>query len=307
MYVMRWKQLRQVDLNLLVAFSVFSEELSITAAAQRLLLSQSAASRTLQRLQSLFQDDLLVRGADGYQLTPAGARLQADLNRLLPELDRLIGRPAFDPATEQATFRLSGPDNACSTLCPPLCRHVLRSAPKIEFHFVPWSGDALADLDRGRLDLVLSNDDVLVPAHLRSQTLFSVKWYCIVARDGKWPSRLSLKRYLSADHLTVSVLDSVQTIPDKRLAALGLTRRSTIRVPYFGAALECLPGTNLVLTATSGIAQIAKRQPDLCVLEAPAELTGFAFQAVWHPRLDSDSAHTWLRETLFQLSSEIRT
>jgi DNA-binding transcriptional LysR family regulator len=303
---MRWKQLRQVDLNLLVAFSVFAEELSITAAAKRLLLSQPAASRTLQRLQALFNDDLLVRGASGYQLTPAGARLQSELNRLLPELDSLIGRPVFDSATEQVTFRLTGPDNACSALCPLLCRQVLRSSPKIKFHFVPWSSSALSDLDRGRLNLVLSNDDVLVPAHLRSQTLFRVKWYCIVVRDGKWPSRLSLKRYLAADHISVGVLDDVQTIPDKRLAALGLTRNSTIRLPYFGAALECLPETNLVLTATSGIAEIAKKHPGLRVLEAPEELSGFAFQAIWHPRLDSDPANTWMRETLFQLSREIR-
>jgi DNA-binding transcriptional LysR family regulator len=304
---MRWKQLRQVDLNLLVAFSVFAEELSITAAAKRLLLSQPAASRTLQRLQALFNDDLLVRGASGYQLTPAGARLQSELNRLLPELDSLIGRPVFDSATEQVTFRLTGPDNACSALCPLLCRQVLRSSPKIKFHFVPWSSSALSDLDRGRLNLILSNDDVLVPAHLRSQTLFRVKWYCIVARDGKWPSRLSLKRYLAADHISVGVLDDVQTIPDKRLAALGLTRNSTIRLPYFGAALECLPKTNLVLTATSGIAEIAKKHPGLRVLEAPEELSGFAFQAIWHPRLDSDPANTWMRETLFQLSREIRS
>jgi DNA-binding transcriptional LysR family regulator len=183
---------------------------------------------------------------------------------------------------------------------------VLRSAPKIKFHFVPWSSSALSDLDRGRLDLVLSNDDVLVPAHLRSQTLFRVKWYCIVARGPKWLSRFTLKRYMAADHITVAVLDDVQTIPDKRLAALGLTRNFAIRLPYFGAALECLPETALVLTATSSIAQIAKKYPGLRVFEAPEELSGFAFQAIWHPRLDSDPAHTWLRETLFQLSREIR-
>ncbi len=103
----------------------------------------------------------------------------------------------------------------------------------------------------------------------------------------------------------VPVLDGVQTIPDKRLAALGLTRRSSIRMPYFGAALECMPRTNLVLTATSGIAQIASKHPDLRVIEAPKELTGFSFQAVWHPRLSSDPAHTWLRQTIFRLSRDI--
>jgi DNA-binding transcriptional LysR family regulator len=306
MIAMRWKQLRQADLNLLVAFSVFAEELNLTAAAKRLLLSQSAASRTLQRLQELFQDDLLVRGSRGYQLTPAGVRLQSELNRLLPELESLFGRPAFDFATEKATFRLTGPDNACSTLCPLLCRQVLQIAPGVEFRFVPWSENALADLDHGRLDLVLSNDEVLVPAHLRSQTLFRVKWYCVVAKRKEWPARLTLDRYLAAGHVAVSVLDNVQTIPDKRLAALGLSRRAALCVPYFGTALECIPQTNLVLTATSGIAQMAKRHSGLRVLDAPTELTGFAFQAIWHPRLNTDPAHSWLRQTLFRLSRDIK-
>jgi DNA-binding transcriptional LysR family regulator len=302
---MRWKQLRQADLNLLVAFTVFAEELSISAAAKRLLLSQPAASRTLQRLRVLFNDDLLVRGRGGYQLTPAGARLQADLNRLLPQLDSLLGRPPFDAATEQASFCLTGPDNVCSVLCPLLCTQVLPSAPRITFNFVPWNDAVLADLDRGRLDLVLSNDEVLVPAHLESQTLYRERWCCIVSRKSKLPKLLSLERYLAAEHVIVPVLDGVQTIPDKRLAALGHTRRSSIRVPYFGAALECIPQTELVLTATSSIARIAATHPGLRIIEAPREITGFSFQAVWHPRLDTDPAHFWLRQELLKISQDL--
>lgn len=298
---MRWKQLRQADLNLLVAFAVFAEELSVSAAADRLLLSQPAASRTLQRLRMLFNDDLLVRGSGGYQLTPAGARLQADLNRLLPQLDSLLGRPVFDPATEPARFRITGPDNVLATIVPLLCRHTLAAAPRIEFDFVPWSETAFADLDRGRLDLALSNDDVLTPAHLESQILYRERWRCVVSRASAFPERLTLKRYLAAEHIAVAVLDGVQTIPDKRLAALDHSRRFALTMPYFGAALECIAGTRLILTATSGVARTAERHPGLRVIAAPAELTGFAFQAVWHPRLNSDPAHSWLRQELLQL------
>ena len=302
---MRWKQLRQADLNLLVAFAVFAEELSISAAAERLFLSQPAASRTLQRLRTLFNDDLLVRGPGGYQLTPAGMRLQTELNRILPELDSLLGRPAFDPASEQASLRITGSDNVCSILFPLLCQQVLPLAPQVKFTFVPWSGDAFADLDHGRIDLVLSNDEVLVPAHLESQSLYRERWYCIVSRSNKLPKRLSLKHYLAAEHVAVSVLDGVQTIPDKRLAALGYTRRSSICVPYFGAALECIPQTNLVLTGTSSAARTAEMHPDLRVIEAPAELTGFSFQQVWHPRLNTDPAQRWLRMELSRIARKI--
>jgi DNA-binding transcriptional LysR family regulator len=302
---MRWKQLRQADLNLLVAFAVFAEELSITAAAERLLLSQPAASRTLQRLRTLFNDDLLIRGPGGYQLTPAGARLQSELNRLLPQFDSLLGRPTFDPATEQASFRLTGPDNICSVLCPILCMQTLPSAPHIDFNFVPWHENVFADLDHGRLDLVFSNDEVLVPSHLESHTLYRERWKCIVSRTSKLPARLSLKRYLQVQHVAVPVLADVQTIPDKRLAALGQTRRIALRIPYFGAALQCIPNTDLVLTVTSSIARVAATNPDLRVIDAPPEITGFSFQAVWHPRLNTDPANLWLRQQITQIARQV--
>jgi DNA-binding transcriptional LysR family regulator len=171
--------------------------------------------------------------------------------------------------------------------------------------FVPWSESAFGDLDRGRVDLALSNDDVLVPAHLRSKVLYREKFWCIVARGSSWPDRLTLMRYLEADHIAVSLLDGVQSIPEKRLAALGKMRSWSIRMSYFGAALECIPGTELILTATSSVARTARTRRDLRVIEAPNELTGFSFQAVWHPRVETDPAQQWLREQMFSLSEEL--
>ncbi len=302
---MRWKRLHQADLNLLVAFMVFAEELNVSAAAKRLLLSQSAASRTLDRLREQFEDDLMVRGRGGYQLTPAGVRLQRELARLLPELEGVMGRPAFDAETEEATFRITGPDNVCAVLGPLLCRSVLPKAHGVKLLFVPWSESALEDLDRGRVDVALSNDDVLVPEHLRALMLYREQWSCVVAKESGLADRLTLKRYLEAEHIVVSVLDGVQSIPDKRLAALGKRRRWSVRMPYFGAALECVPRTELVLTVTSGVAKVARARRELRVIEAPPEITGFGFQAVWHPRLDSDPAHTWLRGQLVRLAGEL--
>jgi DNA-binding transcriptional LysR family regulator len=302
---MRWKQLRQADLNLLVAFAVFAEELSVSAAAKRLLLSQSAASRMLDRLRVQFKDDLMVRGSGGYQLTPAGLRLARELERVLPELDALMGSPAFDPAKEEASFRITGPDNACAALCPLLCRDVLPKAPGVKLNFVPWSEEAIGDLDRGRVDLVWSNDDVLVPAHLRSQLLYRERFWCIVARGSRWPEQLTLKQYMEAQHIAVSLLNGVQSIPEKRLAVLGKVRQWSIRMAYFGAALECISGTELILTGTSSVAQVARGRKDLRVVQAPQELTGFGFQAIWHPRVETDPAQVWLRERIFEVAGKI--
>src|SRR5580700_3984942 len=99
---MRTTQLRQADLNLLIVFAVLAEERNVSRAAERLLLSQPAVSRALQRLRDMFHDDLLIRAASGYELTPQGQRLLQELEISLPRLDRLLSGAQFDPAREEA-------------------------------------------------------------------------------------------------------------------------------------------------------------------------------------------------------------
>src|SRR6202035_4061130 len=134
---MRTTHLRQADLNLLVVFTAVAEERNITRAASRLLLSQPAVTRALQRLRDTFHDDLLIRTSSGYEPTPTGQRLLQDLATMLPRLDRLIAGGDFDPATEDASFRIAATDHAAHLLVPLLCNTVLSNPTKVDFGFVP--------------------------------------------------------------------------------------------------------------------------------------------------------------------------
>jgi DNA-binding transcriptional LysR family regulator len=87
---MRIMHLRQADLNLLVVFTALAEERNVTRAAARLLLSQPAVSRALQRLRGMLHDDLLIRTSSGYEPTPKGQRLLQELALTLPRLDRFL-------------------------------------------------------------------------------------------------------------------------------------------------------------------------------------------------------------------------
>jgi DNA-binding transcriptional LysR family regulator len=198
---------------------------------QSVLLEGPATSRTLQRLRAMFEDDLMIRGPGGYQLTPAGVRLQQELNQLLPQIESLLGKPVFDARLEEASFRLTGLDNVCSMVCPLLCREILPSAPRVALNLVPWRESAFADLDHGRLDLVLSNDDILTPSHLVSQRLYRERWYCIVAKDSPLPERISLKRYLACEHIAVPVLEGSRRfrISDCRRSGMSGRLRSECR------------------------------------------------------------------------------
>ena len=110
---MRLEKLRQVDLNLLITFAAIAEEKSVTAAASRLLLSQPAVSRALQRARTMFQDALLVRSPHGFELTVRGRKILHELEGLLPKMEHLVEPKLFDPMHEKSHFRISGPDNAC--------------------------------------------------------------------------------------------------------------------------------------------------------------------------------------------------
>src|SRR5260370_15398277 len=153
---MRIKHLRQADLNLLIVFTVLAEERNVTRAAARLLLSQPAVSRALQRLRDMFHDDLLIRTSSGYQPTPKGDRLLRELESTLPRLDRLLSGKDFDPAAEETSFRIGTTDHACHVLCPLLCRTVLAPAGKVSFHFMPLHDGTFEAMEKGRIDLVLT-------------------------------------------------------------------------------------------------------------------------------------------------------
>ena len=304
---MRLEKLRQVDLNLLITFAAIAEEKSVTAAASRLLLSQPAASRALQRARSMFQDDLLVRSPNGFELTLRGRKILQELDDLLPKMERLVTPSVFDPVREKSNFRISGPDNVCTVVIPQLCRKYANGRYQANFEFLPWQVGILELLEHGQLDLALQIDDGLLPSHLLSERLYREEWVCAVAHDSRIGDVLTLKQYLAARHIVVSTLPGIQTIPDKQLAALGAKRNSSVRVPYFGVALQCLSGTDLVLTLTSGMQSVVEGDRRLRLVKAPKELQAFHFLMAWHPRLNTDPRHLWLREAIRSITTALNS
>src|SRR5882724_4239749 len=100
MSCMRLEKLRHVDLNLLIMFAVIAEERSVTKASARLLLSQPAVSRALQRARGRFRDDALVRSPRGFELTLRGREILHELEALLPKMENLVAPSVFDPTRE---------------------------------------------------------------------------------------------------------------------------------------------------------------------------------------------------------------
>ena len=295
---MRITHLRQADLNLLIVFAALAEERNVTRAASRLLLSQPAVSRALQRLREMFHDDLLVRAPSGYEPTPKGKRLLLELSTILPRLDRLLSGEDFDPRQEETTFRIALTDHASHLLCPLICRMVLPKADKVSIEFVSFSDQTFDEIEKGRLDLMLKAGDTYFPPRFVRETIFDDSFSCVAAKESKYPRALTLKQYLAAEHVGVGIWGELQTLPDKRLAGIGAKRRCPIWVPYFTAAVRCVPGTQLLATVPTRIARFESNNPSLRILKPPEVLGGFNYLMAWHPRMNTDAAHIWLRHAI---------
>jgi len=295
---MRLTQLRQADLNLLVVFSVLAEERSVSRAASRLSLSQPAVSRALQRLREMFQDDLMIRASGGYEPTPKGERLLRELAVILPRLDRMLKGESFDPTEEHATFRIAGTDFGAAAVAPILCRTVLSHAAKVSFQIVGWHDGTFEDLERGRLDLAVNADDGHTPETLLREVIFEDEFVCVVARESPYEGRLTLKEYVKALHVGIGILGGRQTIPEQRLTVAGYQRTCAIEVPYFSTAIRCVPGTRLIATVPRRLVREELHNHAIKIVEAPPEMSGFKYLMAWHPRVNTDAGHVWLRSAV---------
>lgn len=241
----------------------------------------------------------------GYEPTPKGLRLLGELETSLPRLDRLLSSSEFDPAKEETSFRVAATDHACHVLCALLCRTVLAPASRVSFDFIPLHDGTFEAIEKGRLDLVLIADDGTAPAHFATEVIFEVDFVCVVAKESKFSRALTLKQYLAADHIGIGILGGIQTIPERRLAGVGAKRRCPIFVPYHTTAMRSLAGTNLVATVPRRMAELEASNKAIKTLKAPPVLGRFKYLMSWHPRMNTDAAHTWLRSTIREAGKQI--
>ena len=289
MSFMSYEHVSRVDLNLLHTLFALLEERHVTRAAKRCFLSQPAMSRALERLRESFDDELLIRVGRQYERTARGERLLRELESLLPRLELFLKGERFDPAHSEERFRVSMTDHACVVLLPDLVRRIASAAPKARLEVPPWRDDRFADVEAGRLDLLL--DVAGAPATLNSEILFADIFVCIVAaRHPVTTRRFTVDQYLKYQHVVVDVLSGQQTPVDRPLAALGLKRRVGLVLPYFLPAVLSVARSNMILTTPSRLAHKLERSAGVRIVKAPRELVGFNYEMTWHARLTADPA-----------------
>jgi DNA-binding transcriptional LysR family regulator len=295
MVPIRETHIEQVDLNLLPPLVALLEERHVSRAAERVQLSQPAMSRALKRLRRHFADELLVRGPYGYALTPRAERIRERLATVMTHLESLFDTETFDPASAVQSFRLAVSDYSLSAFGPALIRAILAESPNSTVSCEALDANVFDKLDTGTVDLLIYGR--AAPERYRSQHLFTDRYVCVVDATHPLTQRtsVSLSQYLRWPHL---VIDIGPPGIDRALETRGTPRRIAVTLPYSSPAARILPGTELVLTVPARLVPHFADPTRTRVLDAPRELRELAdlqFYSVWHPRLDDDPSHRWLR------------
>jgi DNA-binding transcriptional LysR family regulator len=297
MFKMHLTHVRRSDLNLLPALAVLLEERSISKAAARHNLSQPAMSRLLRRVRETFGDELLIRTVNGYELTARARRLQEELQSVLPKVDRMLRGDVFNPATAEDIFRICGTDSGSMMIASRLPRRLKAIAPNTRLELVAWHDEAFEDITHGRVDVLMWANQV--PAPLLFQELIHDDIVCVVCEKHPIGNRpLTEQKYLDYPHVLLTLLNPWQSIVDAALGKKLQQRRIGLRVPYYGAAVLAVPGTDLIATMPRRPAEIYTRAARVRIVDHPFNVGRLRYLMAWHPTTDGEPALTWFREQL---------
>ena len=289
-----------LNLNLLPALEALLVERSVSAAARRMRVTQSAMSHSLAKLRELFGDPLLVAvpGARGLALTSRAAHLLETLPSALEQLREAIATPEpFDPRESKQVFRIATVDYFEIVMLPYLLRYLAEKAPKVSLEIQRVSPAALTSLAAGELDLALVGTTLPVSvAGLRRATYYRDPFAVLARKDHPAIGRrLDLETYLSLSHVLVDIEGSA-ILSDGVFARLGRTRHIALRVPHFFSAPLAVSCSDYITTMVSTIAARAHELLGLRVLKPPIAFPPSESIALWSRRHDGDPSRQWFRD-----------
>ena len=303
--------LANLDLNLLVVLRELIRERNVTRAAERVGISQPAASAALSRLRRHFDDDLLVRGKTGYVLSPLGMQLADQVERVYASTERLFATGNdFDPAVSRREFTLLMADYTVAVLGGHLSTELAAHAPGVDLH-IRLVREAFAT---NVADTIQFIDGLVAPSvsrfelpGVRSVDLFTDRWVCVIDAGNPYAEQgfVSLEELSRMPWVVPFHPDrgSPAAAPmSRQLMLFGIQPQIRVRVESYQAVPHLVAGTDRVALLQERLAAQVAERLGLAVLPCPGEPEPIVERFWWHADNESDPAHQWLRDTLTALA-----
>jgi DNA-binding transcriptional LysR family regulator len=294
------------DLNLLPTLAALLAEGSVARAAKRLRLSPSAMSRALARLRAATGDPLLVRAGRDLVPTPRALELRGRVAQLVEEAAAVL-RPAerLDLARLVRTFTLRTSEGFVESFGPDLIARVAAEAPGVRLFFVQKPDKDSAPLRDGIVHLETGVVEPTTAPELRVQALFRDHHVGVVRQGHPLArGRITPARYAAGSHIGVSRLGLDHGPIDAALESLGLERRIVAIVAGFSTAVGLARASDLIASVPAR--HTGNLRAGMHSFALPVATPEITVSLLWHPRLDADPAHRWLRGLVLKACAAIR-
>jgi DNA-binding transcriptional LysR family regulator len=294
------------DLNLLVTLDAVLAEGSVTRAAQRLRLSPSAMSRALARLRDTTGDPLLVRAGRGLVPTPRALELRERVRQLVQEAEAVL-RPAERLNLRELvrTFTLRAREGFVESFGPDLIARVGEEAPGVRLCFVQKPNKESTSLREGTVDLETGVVGKTTGPEVRAHALFRDRFVGVVRRGHALSEgEITPSRYAGGRHISVSRRGLDRGPIDEALEPFGLEREIVTIVGTFSAALALALASDLIASVPER--QTGNLRAGMHSFPLPVPMPEVTISLLWHPRLDADPAHRWLRGLVLETCAASR-
>ncbi|MBC7002971.1 LysR family transcriptional regulator [Photobacterium sp. BZF1] len=302
------------DMNLLVCLYVLLQERSVSRAADKLYLSQSAVSKQLTKLRQVFDDPLFERESKGLLPTPKALSLEAKLQQILLQVDQLSDPDRFEPESSTRSFNIDLIETAYSTIYPRFLPEALAEAPNITINSRDWNENSIQRLQRREVDFGIGIFEwdsrakthvETIPESLSYVELMRDASSCVMrkghpALDEEW----SLETFLKYRHIQV-VTGGVNTwllhevLADKRLKLDNAVNMSDI-----ASAVRMCEKSDLLTTYPYECVREFVDKAEIVVKRLPLDLEPGGQFLLWNKQFDSDPSHKWLRELIINQFSD---
>lgn len=309
--------LARIDLNLLVALEVLLEERNVTRAAARLFITQPAMSKTLQRLRSLFDDELFIRSGRKLVPTARALELKARLPLLLAEIENVVGGNPFDPREDTGVVHLATPEFVAAQLAPTLTWELAGEAPNFTLAISNKLENFQQHLRDGDLDFVLAVDAklpeefVVTPVGGFAPAIWMRQGHPLAEEE------LTLDNMLAYPFIQYFLLfaseritPSQETRFDKTIAELGLRRKKVLVTDQLLTALNALQTSDCLMLATEDDLKIETSMFEIVRKPYPRDLAHDSYIPVslfQHRRTLRSAMHSWIKERLIAVVEQVRS
>jgi DNA-binding transcriptional LysR family regulator len=305
-------QFSHFDLNLLRSLDALLAERNVTRAAERLFVTQQAASGALRRLRDYFEDELLVRVGRHFELTPLAQSLVVPVREALLHVETALAtQPSFEPSRARRMVRLAMSDYASLIVLPRLMSLLAKEAPRVTVRVEALTSASFRRLEHGDLDFCITVPhwglyaDYGPSADIQTEALFEDDFVCVVDRRRHPGKAMSYDDYRAAVHNVVRFGNGIETLVELAWRQAGFEAQIAATAPSFSALMFMVPGTPLVATAQRRLARTLASSLRLAVLECPLEMPRLNEHMMWHARNGADPAHAYLRDSLRKVAAKL--